>query len=292
MPRNLWWPTLVALSLFAVLPVYGQSRPSPEPLSTAVELALDETEEGIISGILSRGALIYEYDQIAWHGTDAAFERIPEDRFGEMLGYLVEGSGAEKTITFYGGTATDPYAVFVGRMRGIDLISSEMFDRGERALSARQRHMVQARETAVEAIFASGLQPCQPGSFNTVVIPPAGDTDPVDVYVLSPQAVEGIFPFGGHYRFVVSSDGEIISQRRFTNSCLNLPAQDPQTVDGSETVGLMASHLLDNTPTEIHVWLSLWAQSRIFVMTTGNEQFWELTGNDVRKVDLPGLSGD
>ena len=90
---------------------------------------------------------------------------------------------------------------------------------------------------------------------NIAVIPPDSLDGSMDVYVLTPQTAAGTYPFGGHNRATCSAAGQLLSQRAFTNSCLDMsePAQ------GAGRPGaLFVTHLLDPIPTEIHVFLAIW----------------------------------
>jgi hypothetical protein len=55
--------------------------------------------------------------------------------------------------------------------------------------------------------------------------------------------------------------GQVTSQRGFTKSCIELDKS-------GNTAGLMITHLLDHTPTEVHVYWSLWAGLPIYVSTS------------------------
>ena len=109
--------------------------------------------------------------------------------------------------------------------------------------------MIRARE----AVGSSKTGTCG-APFNTVVIPPATETAPVQVYLLTPQTKAGVFPAGRHFKITANPDGTFAA-RPFTNSCLNLGA--PQLKAGEKSVGMFVTHFLDKTPTEIHVLLSL-----------------------------------
>ena len=105
----------------------------------------------------------------------------------------------------------------------------------------------------------------------------------MDVYVLSSQTREGIFPFGGHSRATFSAAGALLSQRRFTNSCLDMSNRPP--AGSSEVAGLVVTHLLDPIPTEIHVFLSIWMNIPVFVSTGDPHRVWEVTGNRIELVE-------
>ena len=87
---------------------------------------------------------------------------------------------------------------------------------------------------------------------------------------MSPQPALDQIPFGGHFRFEVV-DGKVVDHRAFTNSCLTMPLQSPE--EGAPA-GLMVSHILDETPTEIHVFSTYVAGLPIYVSTVSNDRVW------------------
>ena len=129
--------------------------------------------------------------------------------------------------------------------------------------------MVAARIVARDTSRREKLGLCDGRSFNTVVIPPPEADGPVEVYLMTPQMKAGVYPFGGHYKLTVAADATVTS-RPFTRTCLNMA-----TAEGKQqVVALTVSHLLDPTPTEIHVFTSLAANMPVGVATTSNEKIW------------------
>jgi hypothetical protein len=104
----------------------------------------------------------------------------------------------------------------------------------------------------------------------------------MDVYVLTPQTQAGIFPFGGHSRATFSAAGALLSQRTFTNTCLDMSNQ-PEGGDPIAAVGV--THLLDPIPTEIHVFLSIWMALPVAVATREPRRVWMVTGDRIELVD-------
>jgi hypothetical protein len=109
--------------------------------------------------------------------------------------------------------------------------------------------------------------------FNTAALPPAAAGGPVSVYLLSPQVSTGELPLGGHHRVDVAEDGRALSERSYTKACLTVPRP------GAGAVGMVVSHLLDPTPTEIHVFTSLSAKLPVFVATAARS--WAVDGASV-----------
>ncbi len=52
---------------------------------------------------LARGNLLYEYDQAAWHTTDAMMIAIPDTLKTLLRGYVITPDGNDFRATYYGG---------------------------------------------------------------------------------------------------------------------------------------------------------------------------------------------
>ena len=99
---------------------------------------------------------------------------------------------------------------------------------------------------------------------NSVVLPPRRPDEPIYVYLLTPQTDGNAVPFGGHYRATVGADGKVSEIRPFTNTCIAMPLKPPK---GPKPVALVITHLLDDVPTEIHVFSSYVAHMPVMVGT-------------------------
>lgn len=230
--------------------------------------------------VLERGRLIFELDRAAWVTTDDMHERLPDFVERGVRGWIVEPEQGGYRVIYYAGEGAELTAVYSGRVKDRRVVSAQVFPEGDRPpLTASQVRLA----NALKAIPGREIRACAPSGLNHVTVPPAGDAEPIHVYFLTPQTEAGIYPFGGHSRFTVSPAGEVVAQRTFTNTCIELSRTAP---DGSEPVALTITHLLDPNPTEIHVFLSIWIGLPIYVVT--GEQVWEVTDRRIRLVDGPG----
>ena len=236
----------------------------------------DEAE--LIAQAQTRGKLIHDLDQAAWHSTDVLLKALPRGRHGEIRGWVVEPGADGSMVIYYGYEGDTPYGVFTAVFRDGKVISSREIGAGDgdRALTPVQQRMALARKAATTA----KVQPCARAAFNTVIVPPASKTAPLEVYLLTPQVKAGEYPFGGHYLITVGADGKIVATRPFMKSCMT-QALPPNAV------AAMVSHLLDPAPTEIHAWLARWMGKSVYVMVVEPEQLWEVTADGIRKVDKP-----
>lgn len=225
---------------------------------------------------LHRGQLLFAIDRAAWITTDDVRERVGDFGRAGVRGWTVERDGSGYIVTYFTGQGDTRAALYRARVENNRIVSRELFAEGARPpLTALQRRLADAR-----AVLARmDLRACA-RSVNLAVIPPGAPDAPLDFYALTPQTRTGVYPFGGHHRVTVSSSGEVLSQRAFTNSCLEMSGQPEGE---GRPVGLGITHLLDPIPTEIHVFLAIWIGLPVYV--SAGDRVWEVTGSAIRFVD-------
>jgi hypothetical protein len=226
-----------------------------------------------------RGALLYAYDQAAWHGTDDMLSKIA-DPANKLGGYIVDGPANAPRLVFFDKAGSA--AVYVATFNGNHLVEGHVLGPGDdHILSALDQRMVRALGAARAALVADGsARPCAAKPFNTVVLPPDSTAGPVSVYFLTPQTSTDVIPFGGHYEIDVDASGKAGSIRRFTNSCLNMPTR-PRLPNGAKLEAIFVTHLLDPVPTEIHVFNSLVTGMPVMVGTASPEMVWPVHGDRI-----------
>jgi hypothetical protein len=238
-------------------------------------------EQERLQAIAERGRLLFEIDRAAWVTTDDLRDRL-RGREVEVRGWVVERDADDPkgwVVTYYtapkGGSAE---ALYRGRVRDEKVVSGEVFEEGRRpSLTPAQLRLRQAVETARRV---KKYRPCTPAPFNAAAIPPAGEADPIDVYLLTAAVENDIYPFGGHFLVRVSPQGRVLSRRKFTNSCLNLTTRLDR--GDEELAALGVTHVLDPTPTEIHVFLSIWSGYPVAVGTKAG--VWMVGGTQIEKL--------
>ena len=224
-----------------------------------------------------RGTLLYEIDRAAWVTTDDLRQRLPDLAASGIRGWTVERDGAAYNVTYYAGEGDARVAAYRARVESNRVVAAELIPVDARPpLTPLQRRLADARGV----VHRTELRLCSNASANVAVIPPERPEADVDLYVLTPQTQNGVFPFGGHNRITLSPAGDIRSQRTFTNTCLNM--QQP-----ANAAGLGVTHLLDPLPTEIHVFMAIWIGLPIFVGTSEPQRVWEVTGDHIRLVNDP-----
>ncbi len=136
-------------------------------------------------------------------------------------------------------------------------------------LSSNERAAAQARTTALA--FDS---PRCGDAYDTVVLPSSVEAQ--WVVFLIPRPSQGAVRLGGSTR--VETEGDVVTAwRPYTRSCIDLnPAPN--------AVAMIVTHLLDPTPTEIHVFWSLW-KGKPFYVTTVKNGLWKVEDGRIAKAD-------
>lgn len=248
-----------------------------------------EPDDSAVKRAAERGRLIYELDRAAWVSTDEMLKRFPKPSATGIRGWIVEVLPDRLKTTYYREQGDRPVAAYIVESRGRAVIS-EMVPNSpeEEGLTPLQVRMIEAREVAGD----QPVQRCTNGPMNTVVIPPQTTDQPVEVYELSPQVKNDEYPLGGHFLFVVGPSGDVISHRKFTNACLNMAK--PAT-SGGKVAAMFVTHILDATPTEIHVFSAFTADTPIYVgtplsLTEDSKDFrvWAVTKDKITLTEMGG----
>ena len=227
-----------------------------------------QDEAAALARAQERGRLLFDIDYAAWVATDDFRTRVDIGKDETMRGYFVERVPKGLAVTFYaeeGGRLLSAYRADVVDGK---VIGHEVFPRGRRAPLTP----VQLRLAAVHDV-PPGLdfQTCTSG-FNVTPIPPASPEAPMEVYFLSPRVEDDEFPLGGHFSATLSREGKLLTSRRFSNACLNLPVRP-------NVAFFSVSHVLDPVPTEIHVFTALYTGKPVRVIT--GDRVWNVDGKTI-----------
>lgn len=219
----------------------------------------------------TRGRLLFDLAAAGQITTRDMLSRIADPAAAGISGWVAAPEGQGLSVVYYADAPGGPVAVYRAQVAGGRIASQEVFAGAARpALDPVMRRMAAARA----AVANLDSRPCA-GDFNVIVIPPASETAPVEVYKLSPQMQRGRYPLGGHFLATVAPDGTVASTRGFTNACVDLEAPAPAA--GAQPRPLVVTHLLDPLPTEIHVFLSLWMNRPLVVGTGSPERQWTVS---------------
>jgi hypothetical protein len=266
---------LILIALSALLMTAAAAPSSPH---------MSEQDMVAVKRAILRGNLLHAYDQAAWHGTDD-LQRLMPDFAAKVGGWIVDGPQERPQIVFFDRDPADPHALYIADFEGTKLLRSRVLAQGEdRSLSAPRKAMIAARRAAGQRMEGAAM--CKQAPFNTVVLPPESPGGPTLVYFLTPQTTNDAIPLGGHYLVEVAADGKARKPRPFTKSCLEMPLKNPEAVETAEPASIGTTHLLDPTPTEIHVFSAYAAGMPLFVATMKGGRLWKVENGSI------GLLGD
>lgn len=220
------------------------------------------------------GALLYQHDRAAAVATDALAKVRGYKRNKGLEGWITEAQGDSIVVTFVGrdkeGSRAVLYRVHVdGNGR---IVGKAAALKVPEPLSEFEAAAAEARALAIRSPF----QQCAE-KYNSVVLPSGVSKDEWVVYLLPGTTKRNIVPLGGSYRVDANIRTGVANLRAYTKTCVQLQ-NDPGAV------GLMVTHLLDPTPTDVHVFWSIWAGKPIYVATPPHGTLWSVDGPEIRLV--------
>lgn len=202
--------------------------------------------------ISARGKMLAEYDQAAWHSTDAVLALSPAK--GSFEGYIMQKQGNAWTGAY--GKLNEKKDKYLIAFRATQQSSPNIFkvEKFEKPLEDAGFFLKAAKalEISKKAFIPAELRP-----YNYALLP-APDSQ-FYVYFLPAQTVNGVFPVGGDMRFLVSGDGSKIMETRQLHKSI-IEFKVPR--DAKPTSGYSIA-VLDNIPEDTDVFHVLARQPKI-----------------------------
>ena len=194
-----------------------------------------------VAGVTERGRALYEYDQAAWHGTDA-FLALHPDHNG-LTNYVCSKTASGWVVSFGGWNTTRDKLLIV--YEAVETSEAGKFAAHAIDPPREASEDVAAKERALELAGANYPRPNR--QFNSAVLPAADGN--LYVYLYPAQVNDTIWPLGGDVRFTISADGkQIIETRQLHKTILDMefkPEQHP--------VGGFHGHVLSDVPEDTDV---------------------------------------
>lgn len=198
----------------------------------------------IMADVTARGRALYEYDQTAWHGTDAVLAMHPPNDWhpryiarksdnGWSLVFGVLNEQRDRFVIVYEATQGSTLQDFAAKK-----LDSPREDTGFYLAAAK------AIDTALHD-FKGERRP-----YNVAVLPATNDE--LYVYVYPAQTKNDIYPLGGDIRYLISADGgSVVEKRQLHKSIIELP---PTSIpEGATPAGGAHSHVLSDVPEDTDV---------------------------------------
>ena len=192
-----------------------------------------------LAAIANRGKLLYEYDQAAWHSTDAV-QKIDMPK-GVIDRYVAQKTESGWTVMW--GRFTQSQDKFLIAYEVIQSETPEVFTvkKHEPPLEDTGFYFHAALAIAIARHDFHGEQ----RPYNMAVLP--ADKRSLYVYVLPAQTVEGVYPVGGDIRYLISGDGlSIVSKRRMHQDIINSTIRN-------DSMYSLHTHILSDTPEDSDV---------------------------------------
>jgi len=196
-----------------------------------------------LTAISARGRLLYEYDEAAWHASDAVMAMNPAK---ELLGNYIAHKTDGRWVVAFGhlnethdafliavvATQSASPQVFTGKRLDPPLSDTGFLLAGAKAIGLAEHHFEGANRP-----YNAAVLPAQDGQLYVYVVPSGTDADP--------------YPLGADTRFLISADGGTIVENRRLHKGL-IPNGGPVPAGATIAAGTH-SHVLSDLPEDTDV---------------------------------------
>ena len=159
------------------------------------------------AAITERGRYLAQYDQAAWHATDAVLLKAPKNDPNVRV-FVARQTGSQWVVDF--GKLNDDNTLFLTAYEATEAGDLQHFTVASFAEPRPEPGFLTAAAIGIaHAILAFG--PIR-RPYNIAVLPLPDAT--FYVYLYPAQTQKNIYPLGGDERFLLSADGKTIKERR------------------------------------------------------------------------------
>ena len=197
-----------------------------------------------LEAIRERGKMLYEYDQAAWHATDAVQMANPKTVEGQR--YIAKKENGRWSVVFGKlnedrGTFEISYEAIQQREQGKEFVAQGAMP--GRIDADFFLHAARAMEVAMKDFPA----PSRP--YNVAALPAPGGQ--LYVYLYPAQSKARVYPLGGDLRYLLSADGmKILDKRQMHITVIeNAPPSK-----GKKLVAGFHNHVLSDVPEDTDVY--------------------------------------
>jgi hypothetical protein len=164
------------------------------------------TANPVLPDVTARGRALYEYDQAAWHATDAVKALNPPD---QLVGrYIARKSDGRWTVGF-GHLNAQRDAFLVAYEATQDEKPGE-FKARKLDPPQEDKSFYLSAARAIEVMLHDFRGEARP--YNVSVLP--APSDQLYLYMVPAQTKTDIFPMGGDARYLITADGNTIVEKR------------------------------------------------------------------------------
>ena len=260
--KNLAAPVLETVLLFAlaVPGAFAQTTSTP----TAQEL----------TAITARGTLLNEYDQAAWHASDAVQTANPKTVEGQH--YIAKKENGKWNVVF--GKLTSDRNLFEIHYEAIQQTKPQEFSVSEEFAQRADAgfYLFAARAIEVAQHDFQGVN----RPYNMAVLP--APQDQLYVYIYPGQTKPRIYPLGGDVRYLISADGNKIVERRQLHKSI---LESPPLGKGKKLAAGFHTHALSDLPEDTDVFHVLTQDPRVPEMVATQHFLFQVLTNGTITVE-------
>jgi hypothetical protein len=212
------------------------------PLSFAAKKKSEP--DPIMADVTARGHAPFEYDQAAWHASDALLATHPDK---SSLGrFIAHKSESGWTVVF--GRLSEQRDKFVVAYEATQGATLKEFTVRKLDPPREDTSFYLAAAKGVETALHDFHREQRP--YNVAVLPaPSGQ---LYVYVLPAQTKAGVYPLGGDARYLISPDGGTIVEKCQLHKSI-LETQPRSVPKGATPAGGFHTHVLSDVPEDTDV---------------------------------------
>jgi hypothetical protein len=232
-----------------------------------------------LAGITQRGSVLAAYDLASWHATDAVQATHPPG--GKVQRYIARQTATGWTVDF--GRLNADATKFLTAYEAIQSDAPTHFAVGqfdpEREDIGFNLFAARGIELALRD-FGSFTRPYNVAALRT-------GSAGILVYLYPAQTKDGVYPYGGDVRYLVSPDGSSILNKHPMHKDIleSIPAQIPK--DATPAAGYH-THVLSDLPEDTDVFLVLSRQPRIPEYVGAGEHVFKIEVDGTITIDPPG----
>lgn len=205
-----------------------------------------------LMAITARGILLNEYDQAAWHASDAVQTANPKTVEGQR--WIAKKENERWTVAF-GKLSTDKSA-FEIHYEAVQQAKQQEFVVKEQTPLKADKGFYLFAARAIEVALADSRGEKRPYNYAVLLAP----QDQLYVYVYPAQTKPRVYPLGGDVRYLVSADGtKILEKRQMHKSILESRPPDK----GKKLAAGFHTHVLSDLPEDTDIFHVLTQDPRL-----------------------------
>lgn len=267
---------LLAVLLLPLAPALAQTT-APR---AAPKLELSAEHRAQLDQALKRGRMLAMIDRAGYLSRRDMLTRVPNAAGAGIEGWIAQPEGNAMAVTYFVKDGDSYRAIYKAQVLGGRIVSPEVFAAGSGPrLTGAAARMAAA---GAKAETVSEQKPCNGPAFNSLVLPPEGNS-PVLVYRMSPRMAPDRVPVGGYYRVAVAADGSIAGATDLAGACTDVALAPVAAGQRPRPLPVIARQAL--LPNEFHVFLSLWTQRDVAVATgTDQTRLWAVNRTGIAEL--------